>query len=696
MSVVEEFGEILRQLPTLKAPGVSGTRIKKLTDLAVQNVTQESILIDELYSCCKATPSSHKLGALYVVDSIVRIYMDEAIKKNQTVDALAPEGTFAAGVYKISGLVESLIDDSMELLVNPSTDAKIGKLVDIWERAQTFSPDIISSIRRKHFKSLTPPGSPGGTKNVANAAPVMPASDSGSILLALASLAQKSDSNSAGAPPPPPPSGATAPGAAAPALSATNILSQLSALAGNPPPPPSSAGNAPPANKDHILDMLSQMQNKSSTSTPPTQNAEMVDGNLSGPGYQNNRYQNNGYNNNNNFNNHNNNGYLNNNDYNNNGYNRGPSSAFGNNNGYGNNGGYNNNNNGYNQNNNNNGGGYGRMNNNFNQDYNAQNYNNNGQNFNNGGMYDRRDDRRGRDNNEYSRRTRSRSPTGRFDRQDDGVYQQRRGPPPGQFTQEGETNVPGAPHYRPRNLGFDNTMPQGSFKVMSRTLFIGGMPRGMDEKALASHLRPYAEVQSIIMNMERKHAFVKVFSRKEAEAVIQSFNKDGALPLRTRWGVGFGPRDCCNYQHGISIIPIERLTEADKQWVVRAQWGGTGGEPLVSGMVVDEPDIEIGTGISSKAMSKKMPTNSTRNGPKSNRPGEADELYAKTSSMGGQQEYMAYAQGANPLSGLFNNQPPQDQGYPPQGQNNQQGYQGGYNNGGLASQLQSFYQNNQQ
>ena len=65
------------------------------------------------------------------------------------------------------------------------------------------------------------------------------------------------------------------------------------------------------------------------------------------------------------------------------------------------------------------------------------------------------------------------------------------------------------------------------------------------------------------MNSE-KTRFVKVYSRREAEQVITSFNKDGALPLRTRWGVGFGPRDCCNYQHGISIIPIQRLTEADK------------------------------------------------------------------------------------------------------------------------------------
>lgn len=679
MSVIEEFGDILRQLPSLKAPGVSGTRIKKLTDLAVQNVTDESRIIDELYSCCKATPSSHKLGALYVVDSIVRIYTEEAKKSNQEIGPLAPDGTFAAGVFRISEIIESLIDNAMELLISTAIDAKVGKLVDIWERAQTFSPERISNIRKKHFLLLTPPGSPNGDRPKVE--PIKPA-DSGSILLALATLAQK---NEPSLPPPPPSSDSPITQIAAPAANATNILSQLSALAGKAlPSPPVGQPTTQLTNKDQILDMLSQIQ---AGSTPPVANARM---NTSkppgGPGHD-------GYGNDSSSNSNNGSGY---NKFNSGGQGYNAQSYNGQN--------YNNqnyNNNGYNggQNYNQNRPSFQDQsygNNNYNNNYGNNNYGSNP-----GSGYYNRDDRRGRETNDYSRRNRSRSPTGRYDRQDEGTFQ-RRGPAPGQFTQEGEENVPGAPHYRPRNLGYDHTMPQGSFKVMSRTLFIGGLPRGMDERSLASHLKPYAEVQSIIMNMERKHAFVKVFSRKEAEAVVQSFNKDGALPIRTRWGVGFGPRDCCNYQHGISIIPIQRLTDADRQWVVEAQWGGTGGEPLVSGMVVDEPDIEIGTGISSKAMSKKMPTNSTRNGPKSNRPGEADEMYAKTSAMGGQQEYMAYSQGANPLSGLFNNRPQQPQGHD-QGYGNQgQGYQNYGNNGnngngnnGLSSQLQNFFQSNQ-
>lgn len=72
--------------------------------------------------------------------------------------------------------------------------------------------------------------------------------------------------------------------------------------------------------------------------------------------------------------------------------------------------------------------------------------------------------------------------------------------------------------------------------------------------------------------------------------------------MQTRWGVGFGPRDCSDYQTGISVIPISRLTEADRKWALTAEYGGTGGRALEGGMVIEEPDIEIGAGVSSKGM----------------------------------------------------------------------------------------------
>lgn len=654
MSAVEEFGSILKELATLKAPGVSGSRIKKLTDLAVKNVSEESQLITILYSNCKATPSSNKLGTLYVVDSIVRIYMDEARKQGQEISSQSPDGTFAAGVYKISELIESLVDDALELLISKSSNIKIGKLVDIWERADTFRPEILKSIRSKHFVSTTPPGTP--PKSLAelnqpvssndNSKPLSPPSnsngsnnDSGSILLALASLAKQSNSNS-NTPQPAPAKPVEQDNAA------NNILSQLSALAGSnnvaqsnqlPPiqqQPPSASAPAPAQqpNEQYIFNMLQQMQNGGM----PPQNQ---------PGFnQQQQFP--------------------------------PQRQFGSN-------------------------GF-------------------------------QNDKRGRDNTggAYSRRNRSRSPprfgqannpnnmslggnaNGRRPRSPPRQQQPLQQQQPQGFVPPtamgGEMNIPGTPHYRPRNVGFDQSLPQGSFKVLSRTLFIGGVPRGMDEKELASVLRPYAEVQSVILNSERKHAFVKVYSRREAEQVITSFNKDNSLPLRTRWGVGFGPRDCCNYQHGISIIPISRLTDADRTWVVQAQWGGTGGQPLSSGMVIDEPDIEIGAGISSKAMSKKMPTNSARNGPKSNRPGEPDEEYVKTTlipqqstmSHGAQPDFAVFSQSSvNPLSGLFSNSNDSPAAAFNQFQQSAQSPPAGFppngapGNPNLSAQLASFFQN---
>ena len=36
--------------------------------------------------------------------------------------------------------------------------------------------------------------------------------------------------------------------------------------------------------------------------------------------------------------------------------------------------------------------------------------------------------------------------------------------------------------------------------------------------------------------------------------------------------------------------------------MLTAEYGGSGGKPIESGMVVEEPDIEIGAGVSSKGM----------------------------------------------------------------------------------------------
>ncbi|GME84263.1 unnamed protein product [Ambrosiozyma monospora] len=237
------------------------------------------------------------------------------------------------------------------------------------------------------------------------------------------------------------------------------------------------------------------------------------------------------------------------------------------------------------------------------------------QSYGGGGRHNYRERDRGRNNdggNPFGRR-RERSPRRGQYGYDNNNYDQH----PNTHV-EGERNLPGTPHYREKKPFVDPTIPEGFIKVYSRTIFIGGVPHSMTEHELTQQLRPFAEVQSVILNSERKHAFVKVYSRQEAEAVIASFtNAPHTSGLRARWGVGFGPRDCSDYSTGISTIPIARLTDADKKWMVSAEWGGTGGLPLQSGLFVEEPDIEVGHGVSSKSISRRMPTNASTNGPKS-------------------------------------------------------------------------------
>lgn len=82
-----------------------------------------------------------------MVDSVTRKLKDGAVASNETIDASAPDGTFASAVYKIGQLIESLMDDALEYLLDPATINKINKLVEIWEKNRTFDADILKKLR---------------------------------------------------------------------------------------------------------------------------------------------------------------------------------------------------------------------------------------------------------------------------------------------------------------------------------------------------------------------------------------------------------------------------------------------------------------------------------------------------------------------------------------------------------------------
>ncbi|KAL1894568.1 hypothetical protein Sste5346_005803 [Sporothrix stenoceras] len=597
-SPVAELEAGLQAMQGLKPPGVSGSRITSLTALCVGNVQSESVLVQKLYTHFKKTPGTHKLGVLYVVDSVTRKWLDQARQQGQVVNVSAPDGTYAAGVNRVTELIPVLMNDIVSTAPADQKD-KIKKLVDIWEKGQTFPPNLIESFKEKLNASstnvsTTPPGSP--PPNVLNQGASKPAASAGppalppNIMETLANLAKQSSS----AAPPPPPATATPPTVAAPfgqqpppppqqygsqqqppfqippaqqqppfpapygAPGAAPNASALAGLAGligaasqqqplQPPPPQQPQPGAAPNVQQNLmfiqallaqglsLDQISGILAQVGGGAPPAGGApSLVPSAIAAA-----------------------------------------AAAAGN----------------------------GAQ---VAPQWPPNNY---------GG----RSPGRGR--------SRSRSPGRNWDDSHGRDY----GRGGGGRNDYRQRSPPGGGHRSPRNLAppspgskfveHDPSLPRDTIRVLSRTLFVGGVT--IPESELRDIFTRFGDVQTCIVNKEKRHAFVKMYTRADAEAAKSGMeHARGAddLGLRTRWGVGFGPRDCSDYSKGVSIIPIPKLTEADRKWLLTAPWGGSGGRPIATGLVVEEPDIEIGAGVSSKAMSRRMQTDrGGLNGPRSTR-----------------------------------------------------------------------------
>ena len=119
-----------------------------------------------------------------------------------------------------------------------------------------------------------------------------------------------------------------------------------------------------------------------------------------------------------------------------------------------------------------------------------------------------RDNRRG---NEY----RQRSPPGRRRRTPTPPSADSALPPPG-----------------PRNIQWDRSLPPGSIKVLSRTLFVGGVTSS--EAHLRGLFSKFGIVQTCIVNVDKRHAFVKMLDRKDAQRARDGMEdyRDGSTQLR--------------------------------------------------------------------------------------------------------------------------------------------------------------------
>ncbi|CAK7217014.1 hypothetical protein SBRCBS47491_003018 [Sporothrix bragantina] len=623
-SPVAELEAGLQAMQGLKPPGVSGSRINSLTALCVANVQSESVLIQKLFTHFKKTPGTHKLGVLYVVDSVTRKWLDQAKQHGQAINSSAPDGTYAAGVNRATELIPVLMNDILATAPADQKD-KIKKLVDIWEKGQTFPQKLIESFKEKlnaSHASTTPPGSPptnamnpltgrpgAAPAAPAAAAPAGPPALPPNIMETLANLAKQSSAAPPPAPAPPatatpptlagpfgqqpPPSqygaaqvppyqmppaqppqqqppfpmpyGAPAPAAASAPPALAGLASLISAASQQQPPPPQQQQPAAPQNvQQNLMFIQALLAQGLSIDQISGILAQVGNGAPGGPP-------------------------------------SGPASlvpsalaaaaaAAG---GQAapqwppHNGG-------------------------------ASDWNNYG---------GRSPVGRGRSRSRSPPRWgdmgsprggRRPSPGSGRDRGRNGRDYRQRSPPGGNGGRRSPRHVE-PPSPGSKWVEHDPSLPPNTIRVLSRTLFVGGV--NIPESELRGIFTRFGDVQTCIVNKEKRHAFVKMYTRADAEAAKNGMEHTRGTDdtgLRTRWGVGFGPRDCSDYNKGVSVIPIARLTEADRKWLLTAPWGGSGGRPISTGLVVEEPDIEIGAGVSSKAISRRMQTDrGGLNGPRS-------------------------------------------------------------------------------
>ncbi|KKA31172.1 hypothetical protein TD95_002277 [Thielaviopsis punctulata] len=586
-SVATELDKHFAVLINSKPPGSQRGQVEAITTLSETNIQSESVVVSALVRYLKRAPTTHKLGAVYIFDSVLRRWIEKAKAQGQSEVSSADEhGTFAAGVARIRDVIEPLVLDVIRVCPPDQRD-KIKRLVTIWDRSGALPAPMLGNFQKslqqaaEPERSTTPQGSP--PPNVLSGLP------SRSNSLVPSATATPPVLAPAVAPPP----------TTEPAADASSILSRLAAIANSSTniahtpvaaPAPASSVSAPPvsiqapvapaapAYPSYYNNTNGAMYNNSvpqqapivapnANATPALSAAQaaafasLMSTALQG-GYQNPA--------------------------------GGATAAAA----------------------------AAALNPNFAALLHTLALGNAAQtqaqpqaapqpdlgqfNF---GAFGGKQPPTGpqADNRDYGRspsrqRGRSRSPTGNWQRNGgrNGDYRERSPANTGNGSKPTEI--------RERWVQWDKTLPKDHIRVYSRTLFIGGV--NYSESELHNIFSNFGEVQSCIVNKDKRHAFVKMLYRDMAARAMDEMKTPEYqhYGLRTRWGVGFGPRDCSDYNTGISIIPISALTDADVKWMHTAKFGGCGDLQIATGMCVEEPDIEIGAGVSSKAISRRIQT----------------------------------------------------------------------------------------
>ncbi|CAO3687139.1 unnamed protein product [Umbelopsis ramanniana] len=176
-------------------------------------------------------------------------------------------------------------------------------------------------------------------------------------------------------------------------------------------------------------------------------------------------------------------------------------------------------------------------------------------------------------------------------------------PPVSLLDHPAKLNVPQAnPEPETRSFGssmvFDDpSLPEGSIRVLTRTLFVGPLPDAMTKQQIRERFAEYGNVSSVVVHKTRNNlvnAFLK-FDRRQAldhiKSTMNTFPLD-KLTVKVNWASGFGPKMYFNFELGEAIVPLSAYTDIEKGYLKTGYYGGFQGSPFRDRVTIEEPDVE--------------------------------------------------------------------------------------------------------
>ena len=95
---------------------------------------------------------------LYVVDSVTRRWLDQAKQQGQTVNSSAVDGTYAAGVHRVTELIPVLMNDIAQ---SAPAEQKVRYITD---SSSCTRRSAAGSLVEENDDYQSPPGDAGGCR----------------------------------------------------------------------------------------------------------------------------------------------------------------------------------------------------------------------------------------------------------------------------------------------------------------------------------------------------------------------------------------------------------------------------------------------------------------------------------------------------------------------------------------------------